>query len=153
ILDPDKLTVVGRIGVRAVRAAVSAPKLPIAIASHTDDGTISLLDLEKRALGALIVRGRRASEGIGFHPPTISPPGSLLFSTDGERLNRFSVAPPALVHIESTAKIASGKVSGIYVSPDSKLVALTCPGGNFSPGGERHTINIHDVTQLLRPLE
>lgn len=86
---------------------------------------------------------------------TITPDGKFLFAEGHiERLLRYRIQGGELMFEEDSPRLA-GNGQGIFVSPDSKYVCLTSPGGNYGTDPmvplKQYTTLIFKTTDLKKP--
>lgn len=93
--------------------------------------------------------------GVGLTGPTaMTPDGASLFLLENGALVRYAVERRALVRQEASPPIVSSNPQQIAISPDSRLVAAVCEGGNVEAPNHRamsYGAYLYDVGNLNLP--
>jgi hypothetical protein len=131
LLDPGTLQPRKQIPFSCDGLTVSAPPLSFAFATGPEGNNLYVLDLKT---GETTQRypGTFRQQGIS-KSLAVTSDGKYLFAVGGmEQLFRYDIAGGELSLAESSSRIAQGRMEGIDLSLDGKMVCLPTGGGNYS---------------------
>lgn len=169
VLDPENMTVKGRIAVAGVDRVASSPTSDVAFGiSKQRPNEMSIIDLKKFKVAQVVSTRKYVGEygnRIRRHPdsgilsdfrlPTVSPDGKYFFCVGSGSLHRFAIKGTELVYEEMGPRIGSNP-QRIEISADSRYVALPSGGGNGRPTGHfpcgSYCTYIYKTTDLYKPV-